>query len=104
MVNIASQPVSSGGQFSNVSGGVGTTVVTAAPATLERVIVPGTYVGTLRIHDSATAAGTTSTSLIVSYGLPASVAFQSVGIGVNCRKGITYEATGTPVMTIVFDS
>ena len=101
---MADQPVSSGGQFSKISGGVGTTVVTAAPATLKRVVVPGTYVGTLNIHDSATAAGTTDTSLIVTYGLPASVAFQTQEIGVNCRKGITYEATGTPVMTIVYDS
>src|SRR3990167_3461679 len=100
---MASQPVSSGGQFSNVSGGVGTTVVTDRPATLTRVIVPCTYVGTLKIHDSATAAGTSATSTIVTYGLPASVAFQSVGIGVNCRNGITYEATGTPVMTIVWE-
>ena len=100
---MANQPVSSGGQFSRISGGVVTTVVTASPAILERVIVPGTYVGTLRIHDSATAAGTTATSLVVSYGLPASVAFQTQEIGVNCRNGITYEATGTPVMTIVWD-
>jgi len=100
---MASQPVSSGGQFANVSGGAGTTVVSNGPATLLRVVVPGTYVGSITIHDSATAAGTSATTPVVTYGLPATTAFQTQEIGVNCRNGITYEATGTPVMTIVYD-
>ena len=95
------QPVS-GFSFVKVSAGVGTTVVSNRPCVLERVIVPGTYVGTINLHDSATAAGTTATSSIVIFGLPASVLFQSVGVGIQCKNGLTYEATGTPVVTLIF--
>jgi hypothetical protein len=96
------QPTSAA-QFTAVSGGVGTTVVKNSTANLYRVIVPGTYVGTLNIHDAAAAAGTTATSQILSLGLPTTSIPFVVEVGVNCKNGITYQATGTPVVTLVWD-
>ena len=97
-----SQPVS-GAQFTAISGGVGTTVVSATPAVIQRVFYGGTYVGTVIIHDSATAAGTSATSAVMTIGLPLIQYPRNVELGIQCKSGITYEATGTPVLTIVWD-
>jgi len=93
----------SGYQYTKISGGVGTTVIKAANAVLERIVIPGTYVGSITIHNSATAAGTSATTPIVTLGLPTTSIPQSIELGVECRNGITYEATGTPVMTLVWN-
>ena len=95
------QPVS-GAQYYSI-GTIGTNVVTASPATLVRVVVGGTYVGSVTIHDSATAAGTTATSPVVVLPIPGASTFRSVEVGAQFRNGIVTEATGTPVMTLVWD-
>ena len=97
-----SQPIS-GAQYTSISGGVGTTVVSAEPTTLQRVFYGGTYVGTCIVHDSATAAGTSATSAVLTLGLPLIQYPRSLELGIQCKKGITYEATGTPVITLVWD-
>ena len=91
-----------GEQFTAVSGGVGTSVVSNENTTLRRVLIPGTYVGTLNLHDASTAAGTTSTSQVLSLGLPTTSIPQSIEVGVRCRNGLVYQATGTPTATIVW--
>lgn len=95
------QPVS-GHQYSVVSGGTSITVVSDRNCVLERIIVPGTYVGTLALYDSATAAGTAAGNNFLSLGLPATTLFQSVGVGVQCKNGLTYNATGTPLVTLLW--
>ena len=95
------QPVSSSGRFTAVSGGVGTTVVSSVPTNFVRVIVPGTYVGTINFHDASVAGGTTATSQVFSLGLPASSIPFYIDVGIHCQKGLLYQATGTPVVTIV---
>lgn len=99
---MADQMTHRNGEFTVVSGGVGTTVVVARAATLHRIIIPGTYVGTLQLDDSATAAGTTATSDILVLGLPTTSIPQSIEVGINCRNGLVYQATGTPVLTLVW--
>jgi hypothetical protein len=94
---------SSGLQYTTVSGGVGTTVVKASNAVLERIVIPGTYVGTLVVHNAASAAGTSTTTPIVTLGLPTTSIPQSIELGIECRSGITYEATGTPVAVLVWN-
>ena len=91
------------GQFTSVSGGVGTTVVKDFNTVLKRVVFGGTYVGTLNLHDASSAAGTTGSSQIISFGLPTTTIPNSVEIGVRCRNGLVYQATGTPVCTIVWE-
>src|SRR3990167_1650976 len=91
------------GHFTSISGGVGTTIVKNTNGVLHRVLIPGTYIGTLNIHDSATAAGTSATSQIISFGIPTTSVAQAVEVGVNFRKGLVYEATGTPTMTLVWE-
>ena len=83
--------------------GIGTTVVSASPAVLRRVVIPGTYVGSVTISDSATAAGTAAGNRLAVFGLPATQQPISIEFGVQCRTGIVYEATGTPVMQLVWE-
>lgn len=99
---MANQPYS-GGQWGTIGGGVGTTVVTNRSGNLYRIVIPGTYVGTVTFHDAASAGGTSATSGIVTFGLPGVAPLQSVEIGARFRTGLTYEATGTPVITYVWD-
>ena len=97
-----SQPVS-GAQWTSISGGVGTAAVKTTDAVLQRIIIPGTYVGTLNLHDASAAAGTTTTSQFLSLGLPTTTIPQSIEVGIQCRQGLLYQATGTPVMTLVWE-
>ena len=99
---MSSQPVS-GDQWTTISGGVGTAVITDRSATIKRVVMPGTYVGTIDLHDAATIGGTTTTSQIVSFGLPTTSIPQDIELNAKCSNGIVYEATGTPVLTIFWD-
>lgn len=91
-----------GDNFTSISGGVGTTVVADRNVTLKKVIVGGTYVGTVNFHDASAAAGTTSTSQILSLGLPTTTIPFYIDMNVNCSKGLLYQATGTPVVTVTW--
>ena len=84
--------------------GPGTTVVTATPATVKRVIWGGTYVGTMAAHNSATAAGTSGTSNIITVGLPALRFPDSIELNVHCTNGIVVEETGTPTLRVIWST
>lgn len=99
--NMATQPVSGGQRFS--IGTIGTNVIANQKATIQRVYWGGTYVGSVTLHDAASAAGTSATSPIITLGIPGAVLPSFIDIGVQCRFGIVSEATGTPVMTVVWD-
>lgn len=90
-------------QWTVVSGGVGTTVVANRGCILRSVIVPGTFVGTINFHDSATAAGTTATSQILSLGLPTTTIPFQLQVDAQCKNGLLYQATGTPTVTFTWD-
>lgn len=92
-----------GEQWVSVSGGVGTTVVSDKNVTLRRVIVPGTYVGTINFHDAASAAGTNATSQILSLGLPTTTIPFDLAVNAQCKKGLVYQSTGTPVLTFTWE-
>ena len=98
---MSDQPVSAD-QWTAISG-VGTTVLKSTDGVVKRVVIPGTYVGTVNLHDAGATDGTTSTSQIVSFGLPATGIPQSVELNARVRKGIVYQATGTPVITVIWD-
>lgn len=98
---MSTQPLD-GGMYVAV-GTSGTVVVSDSKATLIRIVVPGTYVGTIQFHDSVTAAGTSATSQVIAVGLPATSTPMSLQIGANFKKGLMYQATGTPVLTFVWD-
>ena len=82
--------------------GPGTTVVTPAPATVKRVFWGGTYVGTINIHDAASAAGTSGTSSVISLGIPLLKYPESLEINYHCKNGIVVEETGTPTHRLVW--
>lgn len=84
-------------------GALGTTTVTANPSNLIGVVITGTYVGTVKFHDAGSSTGTTASSNIVTFGLPATSVAGNIHINARCKNGITYEATGTPIMTFLWD-
>ena len=93
-----------GDNFFYGTAGPGTTVVSAAPATVKRVIWGGTYVGTIDIHDAATAAGTNGSSSITTIGIPLLRYPDSLEINLHCKNGIVVAETGTPVHRVVWSS
>lgn len=98
---MSTQPID-GSQYV-VIGTVGTTVISDQKVTLKSIIIPGTYVGTVKFHDTTTAAGTTATSAVFVMGLPATVTPFDVQLGLNFKKGLVIESTGTPTLTFGFD-
>lgn len=92
----------SGDQWTNVSA-AGTVVVANRNATLRRILLPGTYVGSVEFYDSATAAGTSATTNIYSLGLPLLRQWVELEVNANCKNGLTYVATGTPTLTFTWD-
>lgn len=95
------QPIS-GDNWTSI-GTVGTAVVTAREAVLCRIIVPGTYVGSVAFYDVATIAGTTATNRIFTAGLPASAIPTTIDIFAQCRNGLVYASTGTPTITFTWN-
>ena len=93
-----------GDNFFYGTAGPGTTVVSPDPATVKRVTWGGTYVGTIAIHDAATAAGTNGSSNIITIGLPAIRFPDSIELNVHCKKGIVVEETGTPTLRVIWSS
>ena len=91
-----------GDNWTSVSGGVGTTVVADRNVSLKRILVGGTYIGTINFHNSASAGGTTSTTQILSLGLPATSIPFDLDVNANCTNGLLYQATGTPVLTFTW--
>lgn len=80
----------------------GTTPLEVQAGILERVIILGTYVGSIELYDSASAAGTAAGNLIGTVGLPLTNAYKSIEFGFPFKKGLTVVATGTPISTIVW--
>ena len=101
MIFISSQPII-GDQYVIV-GTVGTIVVTDKTATLKRVVLPGTYVGTVAFYDTATAAGTASTNNILTVGIPLLNQYQTIDVNARVVNGLVYAATGTPTLTFTWD-
>lgn len=98
-----SQPLAGYQWNAAVGTGVGTTVLSNRATTLVRVVLSGTYIGTIKFHDAASAAGTTSTSQILSFTLPATSVAGAIEIGAECKKGLVAESTGTPTMTVIWN-
>lgn len=98
---MSTQPVS-GAQYFSI-GTIGTNVVCNQPATLKRIYWGGTYIGTVIVHDASSAAGTSATSVVSTIVLPGLNLNSYQDIGIQCRKGIVTEATGTPILTVVWD-
>lgn len=84
--------------------GPGTTVITARSATVKRIVWGGTYVGTINLHDSATAAGTSGTSSIISIGNPLLVYPHSLEVNYHTKNGLVIEETGTPTHRVIWSS
>lgn len=84
--------------------GPGTTVVTNAPATIKRIIWGGTYVGTINVHDAATAGGTSGTSSVISLGIPLLRYPESLEINYHVKNGIVVEETGTPTHRLIWST
>jgi putative Mn2+ efflux pump MntP len=98
---MASQPVS-GDQYVTI-GTIGTTIVSDSAATLKRVIVGGTYVGSVYFYDSATIAGTAATNLVFTAAIPGAHLQNTMELNARFRNGIIATALGTPILTFTWD-
>ncbi len=88
-------------QFTAI-GTSGTVTVLPNNTVLRSVFSQGTFAGTVAFHDAIGTAGTTATSQIISLGLPATSIPYQLQLNVQCRNGLTYIATGTPVLTFTW--
>ena len=96
-----SQPIA-GDQYTAVSA-AGTTVTSNQGATLKRIILPGTFVGSVEWYDSSTAAGTAASNLVYNVGIPLLNQYKHIEVNAQFKKGITTVATGTPTLTFTWD-
>jgi hypothetical protein len=81
----------------------GTTLVSDIPVNLQKVIIGGTFVGSVEWYDSATTAGTAATNLIFNVGIPATNQYRSIDLGLHTKNGLVEVSTGTPVITYTLD-
>ena len=92
-----------GFQWAKVSGGTSITLVSDRNTYFKRIVVPGTYVGTLALYDSATVAGTTAGNNFMTIGLPALNHPNDIDVDARLRNGLVYDATGTPLVTLIYN-
>lgn len=93
---MASQPTS-GDQLVTIAA-AGTTVSSDTATTLRRVLIAGTYVGSVEFYDSATAAGTAAGNLLYNVGIPALNIHRNIDVFARTRNGLVVVATGTPTL------
>lgn len=80
----------------------GTVVISNKNVNLKSVVFLGTYVGSVELYNSSTAAGTTAGNLVYNVGLPLLNAHKDVQINQELRTGLTYVATGTPSLIVTW--
>jgi len=92
----------SGYNWTATSGGTAasTAVIKNMKTVLGKIVIPGTYVGTVAFYDSSTAAGTADGNTILTVGLPTTSIPQSLDLGIQCKNGLTVTSDGTPTLTI----
>ncbi len=81
----------------------GTTVVSDIPVNFHRVIVNGTFVGSVEFYDTTTAAGTAAGNLLYNLGIPATNINKSYDLDVKTKTGLVVVATGTPLVYYTLD-
>lgn len=81
----------------------GTTVLSDSKGNLARVILPGTYVGSVEFYDSRTTAGTAAGNNIYNLGLPLLNQYKNVDLDFPFKTGLTIVATGTPLLGVVWN-
>ena len=81
----------------------GTTLISDIPVNLNRVIIGGTFVGSVEWYDCNTIAGTATTNLIFNIGIPATNQYRSIDLGLHTKSGLVEVSTGTPVITYTLD-
>lgn len=81
----------------------GTTVVSDTGVNLNKILVGGTFVGSVEFYDATTAAGTAASNLLYSIPIPATKTNTNYELGVRTRNGLVVVATGTPTLTYTLD-
>ena len=98
---MADQPVAPD-SFVNVTT-AGSVVVSNTGVALKRIIIPGTFVGSVEFYNSATVAGTAASNNIINIGIPNTNQYRSIDVNASARNGLVYAAIGTPVLTFTWN-
>jgi len=80
----------------------GTTVLAQSYGNLARVILPGTFVGSVEFYDSASAAGTAAGNNMYNIGLPLLNQYKNIDLDFPFKSGLTVVATGTPLLGVTW--
>lgn len=94
------QPTSGGQPL--VLNTAGTTVINRSVNVLG-VACMGTYVGTVKLSDASTAAGTSASNLRYTFGLPTTAVPFGFPLMANFKDGLVAEVTGTPNLVITIN-
>ena len=84
-------------------GTIGTVALVSRAATLRRIVIPGTFIGSVSFFDTSATAGTAASNLILTVGLPASGVPNYIDVDANCKDGLVFASTGTPAMTVLWE-
>ena len=91
------------GQTTRITG-AGSVVISNHQGIFHRLIIPGTFIGTIAFYDSSTVAGTAAGNLLFSVGDPTHAVYPQVfPIGINYRNGLVYAAAGSLDVVLVSD-
>lgn len=80
-------------------GTLGTTLAADRTGILGRIILPGTFVGTVEFYDAPAITGTLASNFICSQGNPLLRQWDSYEVNATFRNGLVTVATGTPTLT-----
>ena len=92
-----------GGNQGTLIVAAGTTILSNIPVTLKRVVLGGTFIGSVELYDSTTAAGTAAGNLMYTQGIPLLRQYDNVDIDVSTHKGLVAVATGTPSVGVYWN-
>lgn len=80
----------------------GTAAIRTIPSHIKTITIGAPYVGTVVFFDTSATAGTAAGNAVLTVGTPSAVPV-TLKPNLSLSKGITYAATGTPVITLGFD-
>lgn len=80
----------------------GTTILDSQTGRLKRVILAGSFVGSVEFYDTNAVAGTAAGNLLYNVAIPITNAYKNIELELPYKKGLVSVATGTPILGVVW--